>query len=90
MVPAFALAQSTTSDTSWRDCSADDQCVVIDGTCDKTSVNLQSQRTAEAYYKEAATRAECAPTPFWRRGEMTARCYLGGCQTIVKQAANKP
>ena len=83
-----AHAEPLKEGADWRNCSKDDQCVMIDGVCDKTAVNWQVKDKAEAYYRQEARNASCANPPFWRKGEKVSRCRLGGCETIVKQAAN--
>jgi hypothetical protein len=68
----------------WRNCSKDEQCVIIQGLCDKTAVNALVKEQAEAFYRQEGKNASC-DTPFWRVGEKVARCRLGSCETIVKQ-----
>ena len=86
-LPFAVAAQPLKEGADWRNCSTDDQCVMIDGACDKTAVNWQVKDAAEAYYRQQQTLVKCA-IPFWRQGEKMPRCRLGGCETIVKQAAN--
>jgi hypothetical protein len=83
-----AHAETLKEGADWRNCSTDDQCVMIDGLCDKTAVNWQVKDKAEAFYRQEAAKVKCAAVPFWRNGEKVSRCRLGSCETIVKQAAN--
>ncbi len=86
--PLFALAQPLKEGKDWRYCSTDDQCVMIDGLCDKTAVNWQVEEQAIAFYAQERPSAKCVER-FWRAGEKMPRCHLGGCETIMKQAADR-
>ena len=88
LVATQVFAAELREGKDWRNCSKDDQCVMIDGVCDKTAVNWQVKNEAEAYFQQEAKKASCANPPFWRKGEKVPRCRLGGCETIVKQPAN--
>jgi hypothetical protein len=88
LLPFAASAVELHEGKFWRNCEADAQCVVIEGTCDKTSVNSVFKGEAERYYKQEASAAKCAPRPFWKSNNVMARCYLGGCQTITKQGSD--
>jgi hypothetical protein len=74
----------------WRNCSKDDQCVMIEGTCGKTAVNWQARGNAEAFYAQQRKTVTCTE-PFWKpkTKEMLFRCRLGACETIPMQAANR-
>lgn len=87
LVASAVHAEALREGKDWRNCSRDDQCVVIEGLCDKTAVNALVKNTAIAYYKQEAPKVNCANPPFWRNGEKVARCRLGGCETIVKQGS---
>jgi len=87
-LPFIAQAEMLQEGGDWRNCSKDDQCVMIDGLCDKTAVNWQVKDKAVAYYRQEAPKVNCANPPFWRHGEKMPRCRLGSCETIVKQPAN--
>lgn len=86
-LPFFAHAQPLTQGKDWRYCSTDDQCVMIEGLCDKTAVNWQVERAATAFYNQERSSAKCVER-FWRVGEKKPRCHLGGCEMITKQASD--
>lgn len=86
--PFLVQAAPLKEGKDWRYCSSDDQCVMIDGLCDKTAVNWQVEEQAIAFYNQDRPSAKCVER-FWRAGEKMPRCYLGGCETITKQAADK-
>lgn len=88
-LPLCAGAEELHEGKFWRNCADDNECVVIEGTCDKTSVNRAFKAQAEAYYKQEQARSNCAPRPFWKSNNVMARCYLGGCQTITRQGADQ-
>ncbi len=71
----------------WRNCSKDEQCVMIEGLCGKTSVNWQVKSLAEAYYRQERPKVKCSEI-FWGSKERVARCHLGGCDTRPKQASD--
>ncbi|MFZ4542273.1 MAG: hypothetical protein ACOYNL_10875 [Rickettsiales bacterium] len=90
LLPAMAWAAPEIKERKdWRYCSEDAQCVLIEGTCAKTSVNMKAKNAATAFYREQAKRTNCAPPPFWKPAgkKVVARCRLGGCETILKQPA---
>jgi hypothetical protein len=86
-LPFAVAAEPLKEGADWRNCSKDDQCVMIDGLCDKTAVNWQAKAKAQVFYAQERMHVKCA-IPFWRVGEKMPRCRLGSCETIVKQAAN--
>ena len=86
-LPLLVQAQPLKEGKDWRYCSTDDQCVMIDGLCDKTAVNWQVEREAIAFYNQERPYAKCVER-FWRVGEKMPRCRLGGCETISKQGAD--
>ncbi len=87
-LPVLAHAAALKEGKDWRYCSTDDQCVMIDGLCDKTAVNALVKDKAEAFYKQERPGAKCVER-FWRSGEKMPRCRLGGCETIPKQASDR-
>ena len=86
-LPIFAHAQELKEGKDWRYCSTDEQCVMIDGLCDKTAVNWQVEKQAIAFYKQERPKTKCVER-FWNQGEKMPRCRLGGCETITKQGAD--
>jgi hypothetical protein len=86
-LPLLAVAQPLKEGKDWRYCSLDEQCVVVEGLCDKTAVNWQVEREATAYYNQERATAKCVQR-FWRVGEKKPRCHLGGCEMITKQASD--
>jgi hypothetical protein len=86
-LPLFAHTAELKEGKDWRYCSKDDQCVMIEGLCDKTAVNWQAEKQAVAFYKQQRPRVNCSQ-PFWRAGEKMPRCHLGGCEVITKQGAD--
>lgn len=86
-LPFMASAVELKEGKDWRNCSKDEQCVLIDGMCDKTAVNWQVENQAVRFYAQERKNAKCVER-FWRPKEMMARCYMGGCQSAPKQAAN--
>lgn len=84
-----AFAEELKAGKDWRNCSKDEQCVMIDGLCGKTSVNWQVKDKAIAFYNKERPHTEC-PTKFWAAKEKVVRCHLGGCDTRPKQASDEP
>ncbi len=63
--------------------------MMIEGKCDKTSVNWQVKDKAEAFYRQQRKNAKCVER-FWRPKEMMFRCseITKSCETIPKQPAS--
>ena len=85
--PLIAQAAELKAGKDWRNCSTDDQCVMIDGKCGKTAVNRLAEREAIAFYKQEAAKAKCVES-FWTVKEKVVRCHLGGCDTRPRQASD--
>ena len=71
------------SANAWRDCVEDAQCVLIDGLCDKTAVNLAFEQEARDYYKQAARQVDCGVTKFWKPASSKAQCRLQSCSVAA-------
>jgi hypothetical protein len=84
-LPVVAVAQELQLDNAWRACTTDAQCVLIEGICHPTSVNIASKTIAAAYYKKQAATAKCVDR-FWQPKAVMAQCRLGSCSTAAKQA----
>lgn len=69
---AFA-EQHKARDFYWRDCMEDSECMLIDGTCDKTAINKLYEPEARQYYSKMARSASC-PQKFWVPKEVIAEC----------------
>jgi hypothetical protein len=72
----------------WRNCSRDDQCVMIEGRCGKTAVNRLAKNEAQFYYAQEEKTTKCVER-FWKPKEVVSRCRLGSCETIPKQASHQ-
>lgn len=70
---------------AWRTCNADDQCIIIEGTCDKTSVNKRFKRSAEMYYAEMRPKADCVDR-FWVPKDVIAQCKPLAASKATKDA----
>lgn len=90
----FALPASAamSEGKDWRTCTADSECVLIQGTCRETAVNIAYQAEASAYYQQQAKGADC-PKRFWEAKTKIAECQpkfgpggskAGSCEAVAK------
>lgn len=92
------VAAAVEENPRWRVCNDDAQCVLIQGTCDKTAVNAAYADEATRYYAELATRARCAER-FWMPKDGVAQCKptitvkgqepVGNCKVVGKPPEKK-
>lgn len=98
-LPMVAVAVEVKEGVDWRACRQDAHCVVIEGTCDKTAVNVVFEGPATAYYKELAKRAKCVEKFWTPKGDVIAQCKptataegqepMGNCTVVAKPLPKK-
>lgn len=87
----FALSASAAplkEGKDWRNCAADEQCVVIDAACGKTAVTKIYEKDARAYYKQQAKTASCVQR-FWMPKSVVPQCRLNSCEAAAQPATQK-
>lgn len=75
-VPMIAVAQEP--DNAWHVCQTDADCVLVQGPCKLTGVNLAYKTIAEEYYKKQPKK-QCKDQ-FWSGKPDAVKCHLESCQ----------
>ena len=94
---AANAAGNITDNPQLRICGTDADCVLIQGVCHETAVNIAFKDEAAAYYREQAKGADC-PNRFWEAKEKIAQCTpkigdpnhtSSACDAVAKPAKKK-
>lgn len=72
-LPVATLAADSPENPRWRVCGTSADCVLIDGVCSKTAVNIGYRDSAVSYYQTMARDAKCV-TRFWVPQDVVAEC----------------
>lgn len=67
---------------AWHRCTADEDCVLLEGICGPTGVNRAYRTFADEYYKKARKKANCKQE-FWRPKANAVRCRIEACEAVV-------
>ena len=84
LIAAPVFADEAALDMNWRDCTADEDCIAIQGTCNLTAVNVAYKDDAVAYYKKLQARANCVQR-FWQ----PMKGLIPECKPIAGSKATK-
>ncbi len=87
LLPMTALAELKEG-SNWRDCAQDSDCILIDGTCNKTAINRAHEYDARMFYNQEHEHAKCVDQ-FWLPKQVIAQCHIGSCSIAAKPAAKK-
>jgi hypothetical protein len=82
LVPSSLLAASSAYDPSWRQCKVAAECVIIQGGCGPTAVNVIYTKVAQDYYKEVQGSIECQR--LLKLKSDRARCQANICEAEVQ------
>lgn len=85
LMPVLASAGYEEHRPEWTACSADEQCVVIDGPCSPAAVHKDYVSAASAYFKEQSMLVKCRKQ-FWQptKDNSGAKCWQERCQIVGK------
>ena len=83
-IPAMVMAQDADPSMHWRDCTTDEDCIAVQGTCNLTAVNAAYKDDAVVYYKKLQATANCVPR-FWQ----PTKGLIPECKPIAGSRASK-
>ena len=84
LVPLAVQAAPKPPKVDWHRCSQNEDCVLVEGTCNKAAVNVNYQDDATYYYKALAKTTKC-PQNFWTPKAVGAQCRLQQCEIIGEE-----